>query len=98
VDAVHGANIDAGGIFGADAGLGDYVGHLQLLVRMRRLVGRFFCLPACAFAADGEFWLPLRCLGQLLLIVRDEGTILNWTEVEVVSQFARDTISSRLKT
>jgi hypothetical protein len=30
VDAVHRADVDAGGIFCADAGLGDYVGHVLL--------------------------------------------------------------------
>jgi hypothetical protein len=33
VDAVDGAGVDAGTVFGADTGFCDYIGHLENLLR-----------------------------------------------------------------
>src|SRR5271156_5922066 len=87
VDAVYGAHVHAGGIFCADAGLGDYVSHVLLLVfgaLFLALVKILLCSCRSLYFAmrcpTGETFLIAadRTQVQLVTIVRDEGGILNW--------------------
>src|SRR5580700_10531256 len=73
VDAIAGTDVDAGGVFCADAGLSDYVSHSNLLCSDNgpRSSGNG--------SARWNFLIPRPCRGQqaTALIVLCEGRILN---------------------
>src|SRR5271168_42105 len=79
VDAVHRADVDAGGIFCADARLGDYVSHLLLLGQIAdRCLPGVYSFALKALPAKPFCLLRVTFGSSLLMIVRDEGGILNW--------------------